>query len=230
MLTGTLLELLIAALAFTGGHFMLSSRLLRPALASRLGENAFLGAYSLFSALTLIWMVLSYAAAPDVPLWDPPAWSRWLALAVMPFATTLAAAALRKDNPTSVTGVPGKVDPRRLGIFAVTRNPLMWGIGLWAVSHIPANGDAASLILFGALLLLALPGTLAIEARKRVRDPAGWQAFAAVTSNLPLAALLSGRARLSASALLSPVAIGLTVYAVLLALHPLLFGVSPLPL
>jgi uncharacterized membrane protein len=53
------------------------------------------------------------------------------------------------------------------------------------------------LLLFGGLAVLALGGTLAIDAKRRASDPAGFARLAAITSNLPFAAMLAGRARLS---------------------------------
>ena len=38
------------------------------------------------------------------------------------------------------------------GVLRITRNPVMWGIGLWAVAHMVPNGDWASLLFFGTLM------------------------------------------------------------------------------
>jgi uncharacterized membrane protein len=82
------------------------------------------------------------------------------------------------------------------GILTVTRHPVMWAFGLWALLHILANGDLAGLIFFGAFAALALLGTLAIEAKKRRNWSAeSWQVFAAATSNLPFLAIAQGRTR-----------------------------------
>jgi uncharacterized membrane protein len=83
---------------------------------------------------------------------------------------------------------------RPTGIFTVTRHPVMWAFGLWALLHVLANGDLAGLVFFGAFAVLALPGTLAIDAKKRRAWPEGsWQAFSASTSNLPFLAIAQGR-------------------------------------
>lgn len=229
MVVGTVAHVAAAALAFAGGHFLLSSAPLRSRLVGRLGDTRFQALYSLFAAATLIWLVASYIAAPFVEVLTPAAWSRHLSLALMPLALILVVAALRKDNPTSGTGDPGAVDFDRMGVFAVTRHPMMWGIALWAGLHLLANGDAASLIFFGAFLVLALGGTVAIDGKKRARRPDAWRALAARTSNVPFLALLQGRARFSRHRLALPTAIGLGVYLLALWLHPWLFGADPLP-
>src|SRR3546814_16088863 len=83
------------------------------------------------------------------------------------------------------------------GILAITRHPVMWAFALWALAHVPANGTAADLILFGSIAILALVGTLTIDAKKRRPwGEAEWARFAGPTSNLPFAALLAARARL----------------------------------
>lgn len=44
-----LVELVVAAVVFTGGHFLLSSRPVRPRLVAMLGEKPFQGIYSRFA-------------------------------------------------------------------------------------------------------------------------------------------------------------------------------------
>lgn len=230
MVTGTLTELVLAALAFVGGHFLLSSTPLRATLAGRLGEKGFQGVFSLVAALTLAWLIWSYARAPWLAVWEPPVWTRHLSLTLMPLVLILFVAAMRKDNPTAGSGDPAGLDMARLGVFSITRHPMMWAFAAWAILHLLANGDAAGMVLFGAILVLALGGTVAIDAKKRARTPDAWRVLAARTSNLPFAAIAAGRARFSGHRLLRPAVIGLVLYAALLFLHPLLFGADPLAL
>jgi uncharacterized membrane protein len=115
------------------------------------------------------------------------------------------------------------------GIVRITRHPFMWGVGLWAGAHILANGDLASLVLFAAVGVLALLGTLLIDRKYAARRGPDWQEFAAATSNLPLAAVFAGRQRLAFAEIgWWRVALALAVYALLLAAHPWLFGGAPL--
>ena len=65
-----------------------------------------------------------------------------------------------------------------------------------AVAHLIVNGELAAQLLFGGIAILAFGGTLAIDAKRRVRDPAGFARLAAQTSNIPMAALIAGRTRL----------------------------------
>src|SRR6185312_7689464 len=79
----------------------------------------------------------------------------------------------------------------------ITRHPFLWGVGLWAATHLVLNGDVASLILFGTLLVLAVGGTASIDAKRRRRFPERWQKFADATSSLPFAAIARGANRLA---------------------------------
>jgi uncharacterized membrane protein len=186
VLTKTLTELFLAALVFTGGHFLLSARPVRERLVARFGEPHFLAAYSALMLAVFAWLILSYAPGPYVALWATPDWARPLALVVMPFAFVLLTGAFRCDNPTAVGALArGRNEPP--GFFGVTRHPFLWATTLWALVHIPANGDAASLILFGAILLLALPGTIALDAKLARRYPEGFVQLARTTSNVPFA-------------------------------------------
>ena len=50
---GSIESVLYATAAFVGGHFVLSSRLIRGPVVGRIGENAFRGLYSLIVAAAL---------------------------------------------------------------------------------------------------------------------------------------------------------------------------------
>ena len=82
------------------------------------------------------------------------------------------------------------------------------------------------MIFFGGFLLVALLGTLSLDRRKRA-DP-NWPRFAALTSHVPFVAIAQGRNRVAWREIgwARPL-IGLAVYAVLLVLHPWLFGARP---
>jgi uncharacterized membrane protein len=92
--------------------------------------------------------------------------------------------------------------------------------------HILANADAKSTVFFGGFLVLAGLGTVLIDRRKSALPD--WPRFAGRTSNLPFLAIAQGRNRLVGSEIgWARPAIGLLVYAALLAIHPWLFGVRP---
>ncbi|MFP3541299.1 NnrU family protein, partial [Pseudomonas sp. SIMBA_044] len=53
--------------------------------------------------------------------------------------------------------------PRKGRLFRKMRHPMLFGFSLWAVAHLLVNGDLASVILFGGLLVWAGVEVLAIN-------------------------------------------------------------------
>ena len=214
--------LIVATAAFVLTH-LVSATPLRPKLVAALGEWPYRGLYSAAAFLTLGWMIWAFAHAPREALWH--GW-RLLPLLVMPIALILVASGYRR-NPTMVGGdaLLKSEEPAR-GMIRITRHPIMWGIMLWAAAHIVASGERKSLVFFGGFLLVALLGTLSLERRKRA-DP-NWLRFARATSHVPFVAIAQGRNRLVWGEIgwMRPL-IGLVALAVLIALHPWLFGARP---
>jgi uncharacterized membrane protein len=118
------------------------------------------------------------------------------------------------------------------GVLRITRNPVMWAIGLWALAHMVPNGDWASLLLFGTLAVLALLGSVMIDAKNAVRWGDAWTRWTQLSSNIPFVALIQGRQALGTTIReigWVRLAVALVLYAGLLHAHSWLFGVSPLP-
>ena len=224
-------NLVVAALFLVGTHIGIASSQLRTALVQRLGERLYMALYSLLALLAIAWLVSAWRQAPYVPLWTPGPALVHLPLLVMPFALLLVVCGLTGPNPTAIGQRP---DPDAhepaTGILRVTRHPFMWGASLWALAHLIVNGDQASVIFFGSFAVLALLGTVLIDARRTRKAPPGWGVFLQATSNVPLAAILQRRQRFVPREIgLGRVAAALGLFVLLLWLHPRLFGVSPLP-
>ncbi len=218
-------HLFVATAAFLATHYIASTPL-RAALVRKLGENGYLGLYSALAFATLGWMIWAYARAPGLPLWPG---LRALPLVTMPLALVLIVCGVLSRNPSAVRqqGALTSPEPAR-GILRVTRHPMMWGFALWGASHVLARGDAAALIFFGGFALLALSGTLLIDARKAATLGEEWRRFAAVTSNIPFAAILSRRNEFRLIEIgWKKIVLGLALYVAFYFLHPLMFGVHP---
>ncbi len=219
------LTLILATLAFIGIH-ALPATPLRGAMVKALGEGTYLGLFSLASLAMLAWMSFEYARAPFEGLWSG---LRLIPVAVTPLAFVLLACGLLGRNPT-LTGQGSAMNrehPTR-GIIRITRHPVMWAIMLWAGAHLLAIGSLQAVIFFGGLLLLAAAGTTLQDARNARNLGDDWARFAALTSNVPFAAIARGRNRLVWREIgwWRPAA-GLTAYAAILWLHAWLFGVRP---
>lgn len=219
----------LASAAFVISHLILASASIRPLLAGRLGEKGFRGLYSLVALVLLAALILAYAnASHHHYLWPPGPGVRHLPLLLMPVALIFIVGGVLEPNPSAV-GMENRLDdpqPAR-GVLRFTRHPMMWGIGLWAMVHILANGDLASLLFFGGLLLTALGGAWHLDRRMALAQGERWRRFAAVTSFTPFVAILSGRQTWNWRELAKPAALGLALFIILLLLHPFLFGVRP---
>ncbi len=234
MLTGTLDSLIAATALFVGGHFVLSSRAPRRGLTRALGEQGFLIAYSLIAVSALVWMLAAYGAAPHHTIWVPPPGLRVVPLALMPIACVLIVCGLTTRSLTAVGGVhaAGAGGPHSAapGIVSITRHPALWGFALWAASHLAVRGDAASMVLMGGILILALGGMVHIDQRREEALGAAWGPTKMTTSLIPFAAILSGRAHLDWKGIgwWRPLA-GLAFFIVLLYAHPWIAGVPVVP-
>ncbi|MFV0623662.1 NnrU family protein [Sphingomonas sp. ac-8] len=205
----------------------------RPATRARLvgavGLRGYLIGYSILSLGLLAWLIGAATRAPFVPLWDLTLEQYYVPVVLMLPAFLLFVGGAIAANPLSIRFRGARFDPKRPGIVAITRHPILWGFVLWAASHVVPNGDLVSVILFGGFALFALLAMPLIDRRKRRALGPEWSVLAARTSRLPFAALLAGRTRLRwrRGDLLATLALGCGLYAAMLWLHPLLIGPDP---
>lgn len=225
-------SLIAAAVFFVLLHLLVSGTVLRGAIVTIIGEGAFMGLFSLASVAGLVWLGWAYGQARGTgPVyWDLGSGGRHAAAALVLLAMLLIVPGLTTPNPTSVKQEGALEKPNAVqGMLRITRHPFLWGVAIWALAHLLANGDLPGVILFGSMLALALFGTASIDAkRKRALGPR-WDAFAAQTSGVPFAAVLSGKQKLSVGEIgLWRILLAVAVYAAVLWGHPFLFGVKPL--
>jgi len=153
------MTLLLAGLAlFLGVHSVsIVAPAWRDAMASKLGEYLWKGAYSLVSLAGFVLIVNGYAAArldPSV-LWVPPGWLRHVAaLLMLPVFPLLLAAYL-----------PGRIKTR-------AKHPMILAVKFWALAHLLANGTLADVTLFGAFLAWAVADRISLKRRAPRPAPA----------------------------------------------------------
>ena len=229
-MTGTIESLALATAAFIGGHFMLSSLPVRHRLIGIMGENGFRGIFTIVAFASFTWMLYAYNSAPYIELWPLNDFLHMVALLVLPFACLLAVVGITTRTPTGRGGEKLLDDPHPVrGIATITRHPFLWGVALWGIAHMIANGDVGSLILFGGLTILALGGMAHIEHRRREAAGAGWGPVARSTSAIPFLAAIQGRTKIDWAGIGSTRSLaGRAVYVVFLAAHGSLFGVPAL--
>jgi uncharacterized membrane protein len=186
--------LLLGIAIFLGVHLLPSLPELRDRLIGRLGKNPYRGLFSLLSALGFVLIVWGFARAPFLQVWTPPSWTRYLAMLLMlPVFILLIAAYL-----------PGKIK-------ATVKHPFLVAIKTWALAHLVANGDLASMVLFGSFLAYAVIDRIGLKHR-----PATGLFTVGGVPESPRNDIIA-------------VAGGLVLYVVFLIwLHPLLIGVPVL--
>ena len=221
-------HLVIAIGIFLATHIVLAENPARGILVRVLGERPFAWIYGAIAVLQLIWIGQAAEAAPVVLYWQPPVWTSAVPLIVMPLALLLLVCGFTQNNPTASLA-SGRMARREVtGILAITRNPVMWGLGLWALAHLAVVGEVAEALRYAAFAALALLFLPRIEAKQRAKWGDAWTDFAARSSSVPFAAMLQGRARLDWREIGWPrIAAAIALYlAFILWLHSGLIGVA----
>jgi uncharacterized membrane protein len=217
--------LFIGCAGFLLTHLGISGSPLRNVLRGAMGEQAYLGVYSLLSFATLGLMIYGYAGVPHHDYIWLPSTSAYLVTKVLLFIAlvTLVSGTLTK-NPTQVMG-DAALDNEISGMLKITRHPIQWGILLFAIGHLIANGDTASVFFFGTFVLVSLAGMFSMDARKRQEEDPRWQQFMQQTSMVPFAAIVSGRLSFTAADInwMGLVA-GIGLYAAVYWLHDMVAG------
>ena len=143
--------LLLGLVLFLGMHSVsIVSPTGRHVIARRLGEGPWKGLYTLVSLTGFVLIVAGYSAARQDPvlLYTPPVALRHLsALLMLPVFVLLLAAYL-----------PGRIQ-------RAAKHPMLVATKLWALAHLLANGDLASVLLFGSFLAWAVADRISLKRR-----------------------------------------------------------------
>ena len=231
-------NLIAAALVFLGIHLFISGTRIRDILVSALGERPYMGLFSLVSLGVIVWLAMAFNQAGAMPgsaadplFYDLGRGAHDAAIPIVAIAFLLGVPGLLTPNPTSVNreALAAKSDTVK-GVLRITRHPFLWGVALWSADHLSTNGDQAGVIFFGAFLLLSLFGTASIDAKRRRKLGPAWDGFAAQTSNVPFAAILSGKNSFRAGEYFDwRFLVAAILFLAILFGHAHIFGVSPFP-
>jgi uncharacterized membrane protein len=223
-------SLIAAAGLFLGIHLLVSGTKLRDAIVGRIGEGPYTGLFALTSLGAIVWLCFAYgrafASPQNVVLYEPGQSLRNLAIPVVALAIALVTPGVLMGNPTT----PGQDKAQVRGVLRITRHPFLWGVMIWSGFHLIASGTLASTILFATFFVLSSLGTRAIDRKTRRRRPQEWNTISAQTSNLPFAAIFSGRNSFVASEYFDwRFSVAFVEVLVLLYFHNYLFSMSPFP-
>jgi uncharacterized membrane protein len=163
-------------LLFLGVH---STRMFAPGLRraaiARIGEGPWKGIYALVSIAGFVLIVWGYGQVRDqMPLWNPPAFMRYVTAVLM--------------LPVFVLFVAPYV-PRN-GFRAKLHHPQVLSVKLWAVAHLLSNGNLPDVMLFGAFLVWSV---LAFSAERK-RDRAAGTVYPSGTTRGTVVCVVVGLA------------------------------------
>jgi len=129
---------------FFAAHLIPTLPELRTRLIGMTGSRPYSGLFALASLVALVLVVWGYGHMQGLgrgnpQLWVPPPWTRHVTMLLMVPALILLVAAY----------VPSR-------IRTAVRHPMLTAVMLWAFGHLLANGDLASVLLFGSFLAYAV--------------------------------------------------------------------------
>jgi uncharacterized membrane protein len=181
--------LILGVVLWSGVHlFPAVGTTARAAWIERLGEGPYKGLFALSLVVAIVLMVLGWRSTAPVAVYAPP-----LVNGTVPNLLMFAALLL-----FLASGVP-------TNIKRFLRHPQLTGFAAWAATHLLANGEARSLVLFGGLGVWAIVEIVCLN-----RRDGAWRK----PEPLPLAADLK------------PLVAAIIGFAVFYFAHPWLAGVS----
>ncbi len=131
------MEILILGLAiFFGIHLLPSIPSLHAALKEKLGEKNFKITFAVIAFVGLVVIIVGMGRIEFTPLYEPPTWGKHITGLFMLIAVYCMIS----------IGV-------KTSLQKITAHPMLWGISAWATGHVMANGDLASVMLFGSFLI-----------------------------------------------------------------------------
>jgi uncharacterized membrane protein len=166
------LAVMILGLAlFLGIHALPTQRKLRArAIAAVGGEGIYKLVYALVSVLGIVliaWGFAHYRASGMIDVWEGAVSPKTLVIlkhttiALMLPAVILVVAAYMRGH-----------------IYTTLKHPMLTGVKLWAATHLLANGDLGSIILFGSFLGWAVFDRISLKRRSDAGGPpipvGGW--------------------------------------------------------
>ena len=146
-----LLVMILGLVLFFGVHTLTTQREVRARVIVVAGEGGYKMGYALVSVLGLaliIWGFARYRATGWIDVWYPPVAFKHITVALMLPAVILVVASYIRGR-----------------IYTTLKHPMLTGVKLWAASHLLANGDLGSIILFGSFLGWAVFDRISLKHR-----------------------------------------------------------------
>lgn len=145
--------LLVGITLFLGVHLLATFRDVRENLISKYGLKNYKLGYSLVAAiglLLIIWGFGAYRSDGLIQIWDPPTWTRHLAMPLV-WIAFIALVSRRAPGQSRIRGW--------------LRHPTLVAIKAWALAHLLVNGDLGGMILFGSFLAFGVYDRISVKRR-----------------------------------------------------------------
>jgi uncharacterized membrane protein len=152
-----LLVMILGLVLFLGVHTLTTQRELRARLIASSGEGSYKIGYALASAAGLaliVWGFARYRATGWIDVWYPPTALKHITVALMLPAVIMVVASYIRGR-----------------IYTTLKHPMLTGIKLWAATHLLANGDLGSILLFGSFLGWAVFDRISLKHRTDTGAP-----------------------------------------------------------
>ncbi|CAA2102898.1 hypothetical protein MBUL_01919 [Methylobacterium bullatum] len=167
-----MLILILGLVLFLGTHAFSMLRTKRAGIIDEVGESRFKLGYTVLSIVGIVLIAYGfgqYRADGYIQVWNPPVFTRHLALLLTLLAFIVLASAY----------LPGHIRAR-------AKHPMLLAVKIWATAHLLANGDLGSILLFGSFLAWAVIARISAKRRAQsagavaaqhgaVAAPAGWR-------------------------------------------------------
>ncbi len=131
--------LIIGLVLFFAVHFVPALTGLKRGLVERFGANGYQAVFTIVSLIGFLLIVWGKSAAEFVYVYNPPDWGRHGTMVLVLVAFVLLAAYQLKGR-----------------IRKTLRHPMLVAVAFWAAGHLLANGDLASVLMFGSFLAFAV--------------------------------------------------------------------------
>ena len=126
--------LVFGLVLWVGAHVF---KRIAPERRAGLGKSA-KGVFALVIVVGLVLIIIGYRSAAFIPVWTPPAFLIHVNNLLMLIAVFV----------YGMSATTGRLRGRM-------RHPQLTAVKIWAVAHLLVNGDLASIVLFGTMLLWA---------------------------------------------------------------------------
>ncbi|MCE6950942.1 NnrU family protein [Cereibacter sphaeroides] len=227
------IEFAAALSVFFASHLLPARPGVREPLIGLLGRRAYFAAYGVVSLLVLAWLIAAAARAPFVELWPQTPAVRWVPNCTAPVVWMLVAQGFGLPWPWTLGGkrrMP--FDPERPGLAALSRHPLLIALMFWSAAHTLTNGDLAHVIMFGSFFGLSVAAIPMFDRRaRRALPPAERDTAFRAAPLFSLRPLVDPHwLKQNEEHILPRLLAAAALWALALALHQTVVGVSPLPM